>query len=88
MKVIVYCTTTCPYCEMLMDYLEENKVEYEKKLVDENIENKKEMMAISDGFLGVPYTVIEKGGSVESVIGFDKNKIDDVLDTNQTINTI
>jgi glutaredoxin len=35
MKVIIYSTTTCPYCKMLKDYLDEKKVEYVEKLVDQ-----------------------------------------------------
>ena len=38
-----------------------------------------EMMAVSGGFLGVPYTVITKDGTKEGVIGFDKGKLDSIL---------
>jgi hypothetical protein len=41
---------------------------------------KTEMEAASGGFLGVPFTLIIKGdGTKDVVVGFDKGKIDQVL---------
>ncbi|MFC1649641.1 glutaredoxin family protein [Patescibacteria group bacterium] len=79
MNITVYTTTTCPYCEMLMDYLNEKGVKYIKKLVDEDVVAKKEMVEISDGFLGVPYTVVKRNGKIETIIGFNKNRLEDIL---------
>ena len=80
MQIIVYSTTTCPYCNMLKDYLKEKNFSFEEKLVDQDDAARDEMMAISGGFLGVPFSIIVKDdGSKESVIGFDKGKINLVL---------
>lgn len=80
MKVIIYTTTTCPYCSMLKNYLKEKNVSYEEKFVDQDDKARDEMTALSDGFLGVPYTVFTKDdGGIEKVIGFDKAKIDSIL---------
>jgi len=77
MKVTVYSTTTCPYCKMLKDYLGGRSVAYEEKLVDQDEAAKDEMAALSGGFLGVPFTVIEKDtGEKASIVGFDKGKFD------------
>jgi len=79
-KVIIYSTTTCPYCKLLKDYLEEKKIDYTEKLVDQDDVVKEEMLEVSGGFLGVPFVVIVKdGGSKETIIGFDRNKINEVL---------
>ena len=84
MQVIVYSTTTCPYCKMLKDYLDEKKIVYREKLVDQDDNAKKEMSEISGGFLGVPFTVLTKDdGTKETVIGFDKNKVNQILQINQ-----
>jgi len=81
MKITVYSTTTCPYCKALKDYLDEKRVGYEEKLIDQDDAAKKEMLSVSDGFLGVPFTVVEKdGGGRETIIGFDKNKIEAILE--------
>lgn len=79
MNVTVYTTTTCPYCKMLKDYLRENNIEFTEKVVDQDDAAREEMMSKSGGFLGVPYTVIEKDGKEEKIVGFDKGKFSEVL---------
>ena len=81
MKIIIYSTTTCPYCKMLKDYLDEKGIGFEEKLVDQDDEAKNEMMEKSGGYLGVPFTVFTKeDGAETNVIGFDKVKIDKALE--------
>ncbi len=80
MEVIVYSTTTCPYCKMLKEYLDEKGISYTEKLVDQDDAAREEMTKASGGFLGVPYTIITKeDGTKENIIGFDKGKVDSVL---------
>ncbi|MEK7188756.1 MAG: glutaredoxin family protein [Patescibacteria group bacterium] len=80
MTITIYSTTTCPYCQMLKNYLKEKGVSYEEKLVDQDDLARDEMMQVSKGFLGVPFTVITKdGGTKETVLGFDKGKLNSVL---------
>ena len=79
MQVTVYSTTTCQYCKMLKDYLSEKSIAYTEKMVDTDEAAREEMMAVSGGFLGVPFTVVMKDGSKETVIGFDKGKINSLL---------
>ena len=80
MKVILYSTTTCPYCKMLKDYLNENNISHEEKRVDTDEEAREQMIKDSGGFMGVPFTVVEKeSGEKESIIGFDKEKINSVF---------
>ena len=84
MQVIVYTTTTCPFCSMLKKYLQEKTVAFTEKLVDQNDAAQKEMIEVSGGFMGVPFTVVtDETGSRQSVIGFDKGKLDQVLGINQ-----
>jgi glutaredoxin len=80
MNIIVYSTTTCPYCKMLKDYLKEKSAAFSEKLVDQDDAAREEMMASSGGFLGVPFTVIVRDdGAKETVLGFDKGKLDSLL---------
>ena len=80
MKITIYSTTTCPYCKMLKSYLDEKGVAYVEKLTDQDQAIQEEMAQVSGGFLGVPFTVIEKpDGTRENVIGFDKNKINSIV---------
>ncbi len=79
MTVTTYSTTTCPYCKMLKDYLSQNNVQFTEKLVDQDDAARKEMMDISAGFMGVPFTVIDKDGQKQTIIGFDKGKLNQIL---------
>ena len=80
MQIIIYSTTTCPYCKMLKDYLKGKNFTYIEKLVDIDDAAKEEMMSASGGFLGVPFTIISlDSGAKETILGFDKGKINTVL---------
>ncbi len=84
MKVTIYSTTTCPYCKMLKSYLDENNISYTEKLVDQDEAAKEEMVKESGGFLGVPFTIVAKDdGTKETIIGFDKGKVNEVLGMTQ-----
>ena len=84
MTVTVYSTATCPYCKMLKDYLDERRIVYSEKLVDRDEKALQEMSEVSNGFLGVPFTVITlDNGTKENVLGFDKGKINKVLQVDQ-----
>lgn len=76
-KIIVYSTTTCPYCKQLKDYLSLKNIKFTEKLVDMDEIAQKEMAEVSGGFLGVPFTTfIDETGRAQTVLGFDKGKID------------
>lgn len=80
MQVTIYSTTTCPYCKMLKGYLSEKNIAYTEKVTDQDIASQEEMMKLSEGFMGVPFTVITKDdGSVVKIRGFDKAKVDETL---------
>jgi glutaredoxin len=79
MKIIIYSTVVCPFCKQLKDYLESKGVAFEEKLIDQDEGAKEEMVKHSGGFLGVPFVTIERDGKIESVLGFDKKKIDSIL---------
>ena len=65
---------------MLKDYLKERNITFAEKLVDMDESAKTEMTALSNGFLGVPFTVVTKDdGTRETIVGFDRGKIDQVL---------
>ncbi|MBT3985029.1 NrdH-redoxin [archaeon] len=73
-KVIVYSTPTCPYCVMVKKFLKDHNVEFEDIDVAADKE-KAQYMVDKSGQMGVP--VVEIGD--EFVIGFDKQKISDLL---------
>lgn len=80
MQITIYSTTTCPYCKMLRDYLKEKGISFIEKMVDLDEAAKEEMSKFSGGFLGVPFTLVFfDDGTKETVIGFDKGKIDQII---------
>ncbi|NMA44507.1 MAG: NrdH-redoxin [Candidatus Diapherotrites archaeon] len=79
-KVIVYSTTTCPYCVMVKDWLKGKKVEFEDINVGINQEKAREMIQKS-GQMGVP--VVDVAGSI--ILGFDRLKIEEALKKNKLI---
>lgn len=84
MNITIFSTTTCPYCKMLKDYLSQKNVAFTEKLVDIDEAARTEMMGVSGGFLGVPFTAVTKDdGTKETILGFDKGKIDQVLQISQ-----
>lgn len=66
-KVIVYSTSTCPYCAMAKNFLTENKIPFENIDVGKDREAARSMIQKS-GQMGVP--VIDIEGKI--IIGFNK----------------
>lgn len=73
-NIIVYTSSTCPYCTLAKDYLDEKGLEYTEKNVQSDPQARKELMDM--GHMGVPVVVIGD----EQIVGFDKNKIDLAVD--------
>lgn len=73
-NITVYTSSTCPYCTLAKEYLDDKGVEYTEKNVQEDQEARKELM--NSGHMGVPVVVIDD----EEIVGFDKEKIDLALD--------
>lgn len=81
MTIKVYSTNTCPYCVMVKDYLKQIKVNFEDINVGEDQEKAREMVE-KTGQMGVP--VVDISGEI--IVGFDKNKINEVLKSKKLIN--
>lgn len=78
-KITIYSTTTCPYCQMEKQYLQQKGVTFEEFLVDHDPAKAEEMIKKS-GQMGVPVTVVATtNGHEEIIVGFDKPKIDQLL---------
>mgnify|MGYP001354327436 FL=1 len=79
MAIKVYSTPTCVYCKTLKGYLAKNGKEFEDIDVSKDEKQLQEMIKIS-GQMGVP--VVEINGQV--ITGFDKQKIDQLLNINNS----
>ncbi len=73
-KIRVFSTPACPYCVTLKEFLKENNIEFEDINVAEDAQAREEMINKTNQ-MGVP--VIDIDGEI--VIGFDKEKISNLL---------
>lgn len=73
-NVVIYSTPTCPWCHRAKDYLTEKGIEFADYDVSTDQDKAMEMIEKS-GQRGVP--VLDIDGTI--VIGFDKDKIDQLL---------
>lgn len=78
-KITVYSTTTCSYCIMLKSWLQSKDVEFTEYLVDYNRIAADNMVRLS-GQMSVPFSTIEyDDGSVEKILGFDRQHFEKAL---------
>ncbi len=79
-KITIYSTSSCGFCKMLKSYLNSKGIKYDEKKADEDQSIAKELYEKS-GQLGVPFTIItDEDGNEEKILGFDRPKINSVLD--------
>lgn len=74
-NVLVYTTPTCPHCDRVKSFLEENDISYEEHNVAQDKEKAKEMVK-KTGQRGVPVTEVDG----EFIVGYDEEKLKEALD--------
>ena len=74
MRVKVYSTQTCPYCNMVKDFLRKNNIEFEDIDVSSNHEAAHEMIEKS-GQMGVPVTEING----RMIVGYNVKALKEAL---------
>jgi len=80
MKITIYSTSICAACETLTSWLTKNNIKFIKKVTDEDPAIMAEFMAINNGMISVPFTVINKDdGEVIKISGFDYKKFKQTL---------
>ncbi|MFH1979106.1 MAG: glutaredoxin domain-containing protein [Patescibacteria group bacterium] len=78
-KVKIYSTPTCTYCVLAKNWFKENNIEFEEFDVSQN-EAKRNELVEKTGQMAVPVIEVEKEGEeTELVVGFDKDKLSELL---------
>lgn len=72
-NVVVYSSSTCPYCTSVKDFLAENNIEYTERNISTDGEARQELM--EKGHMGVPVTVIGD----QEIVGFDQARLKEAL---------
>lgn len=80
MEITIYSTATCSGCHELTGWLDKKGLPYTKKVTDEDPAVMAEFMAVNDGMIGVPFTIIrDNQGSVIKISGFNQGKFREAL---------
>lgn len=74
MKIKVYSTPTCPYCKLVKEYLDGQKISYTDVNVADDSAAANEMVKIS-GQMGVP--VVDIDGDV--IVGWNKDALEEAI---------
>ncbi len=74
MKIKIYTTQVCPWCIAAKKYFTQKGLEFEEIDVSADPKNAAELIRLS-GQSAVPVIIINK----KMIIGFDKNKIEEIL---------
>jgi len=81
-KITIYSTQTCPYCTMLKKWLDDKDVTYTNYNVDVNPIAAQQMINVSEGQRGVPFSTVEhEDGTVDKIVGFDRQRFEAALAT-------
>ena len=73
-NVEIYTSDTCIQCIKAKEYLKNRNIEFKEYNISKDLEAKREL--ISMGYMSVPLILING----EHVLGFDKNRIDELLE--------
>ncbi|MFD2445297.1 glutaredoxin family protein [Bacillus sp. CGMCC 1.16607] len=76
-KVIIYTQETCPPCHAEKLWLKENGIEFEDRDIRKNDQYMHELIAL--GASATPATIIKDDQSEEVILGFDQEKIAEIL---------
>lgn len=77
--ITIYSTSDCGICRSLMHWLDGKSIAYRKIVVDEEPQGMSELMTVSEGRIGVPFTVIDNDGQITKVSGFDRRAIEQAI---------
>jgi glutaredoxin 3 len=78
MNIKVYSTPTCPYCKLVKDFLNEQKISFTEIDVASSPAAANEMVKLS-GQMGVP--VVDVDGQI--IVGWNKVALEDALKVKQ-----
>ena len=78
MDVVVYTSPTCPYCNMVKDFLSQRGISYAERDVSRDPDAAQEVVS-KTGQMGVPVTIIDG----QTIIGFDRDKLEKALSQEQ-----
>ena len=80
MQVTIYSTSICAACHALTDWLDKRQIQYTKRITDEDPVAMADFMAVNDGNIGVPFSIVtDNNGKEIKIPGFDQKKFKQAL---------
>lgn len=80
MNITIYSTSICAACHTLTSWLDKQNISYDKKITDEDPAAMADFMAVNDGMIGVPFSVVTADdGTQTKITGFDQGKFKQAL---------
>ncbi len=79
MEIKVYTTPTCHYCTKLKNWLEQEEIKYKAFDLSKDRAKAQELIQ-KTGQRGVPQTIIKKNDEEKAVIGFNPQKIKQIVE--------
>jgi glutaredoxin 3 len=79
MNILVYTSPTCPYCQMVKEFLSQRGISFEERDVSRNRSYAEELVR-NTGQMGVPVTIIDG----EVVVGFDRGRLEQLTTQKRT----
>lgn len=81
-QVTIYSTPSCVYCKMAKEYFTNNKIEYNEINVADDPKAAEEMVSKS-GQMGVPVIIVKHDDKEDLIVGFDQQKLAELLKIHQ-----
>lgn len=78
MKIKIYTSPICGYCEMAKDWFKEKKLKFEEVDVAKDPSAAEELVKES-GQMGVPVIIMGEGEDKKVIVGFDQGKLEEAL---------
>lgn len=77
MHVTVFSTSQCTSCEALKRWLADRDVAVTSRVIDADPAAMADFLAVSDGHLGVPFSLVESpDGEPVKIAGFDQRRFE------------
>lgn len=78
--ITIYSTQSCAFCHSLTTWLDQQNLKYTVKMTDQDPAAMDEFMAVNDGMISVPFTVIKDAEGAEvKISGFDQGRFKEAL---------
>lgn len=74
-RVVMFSTPTCTFCKQAKRYFKENRIRFKDVDVSRDVAAMRDMQRKTGGNTGVPVILINN----RPIVGFDRNKIDRML---------